>query len=139
MRFLESMSEKWEALAERSAPTREKISNFFRKIGNGLEKAWDFVVKFKQFILAIPVAAGAVILAIRNLGALPKQVGFGLQLDGTFDFVVGRGIAVLGPIAVTALCLLLMFCSKRVLTPWLVSVFSLALPILLWIINCYPA
>ena len=139
MRFLESMSEKWEALAEKTAPTGEKIGNFFRKIGNGLAKAWDFVVKFKQFILAIPVVAGAIILAIRNLGALPKKVGFGLQLDGTFDFVVGRGIAVLGPIAVTALCLLLMFCSKRVLTPWLVSVFSLALPILLWIINCYPA
>lgn len=139
MSFLESLTEKWDNLVERTAPTRQKLGNTFRKIGSGIAKAWDFVVKFKQFILAIPVAAGAVILAIRNLGALPKKVGFGLQLDGTFDFVVGRGIAVLGPIAVTALCLLLMFCSKRVLTPWLVSVFSLVLPILLWIINCYPA
>ena len=139
MSFLESLTEKWDNLVERTAPTRQKLGNTFGKIGSGIAKAWDFVVKFKQFILAIPVAAGAVILAIRNLGALPKKVGFGLQLDGTFDFVVGRGIAVLGPIAVTALCLLLMFCSKRVLTPWLVSVFSLVLPILLWIINCYPA
>lgn len=139
MSFLESLTEKWDNLVERTAPTRQKLGNTFRKIGGGIAKAWVFCVKFKQFILAIPVAAGAVILAIRNLGALPKKVGFGLQLDGTFDFVVGRGIAVLGPIAVTALCLLLMFCSKRVLTPWLVSVFSLVLPILLWIINCYPA
>ena len=139
MSFLESLTEKWDNLVERTAPTRQKLGNTFRKIGNGTAKAWDFCVKFKQFILAIPVILGAVILAIRNLGALPKKVGFGLQLDGTFDFVVGRGIAVLGPIAVTALCLLLMFCSNRVLTPWLVSVFSLVLPILLWIINCYPA
>ena len=139
MSFIESITEKWEAFMEKSAPNREKIGAFFKKTGENASKAWDFVVKFKQFILAIPVVLGAVILAIRNLGALPKQVGFGLQLDGTFDFMVGRGIAVLGPIAVTALCLLLMFCSKRVLTPWLVSVFSLVLPILLWIINCYPA
>ena len=139
MSFIESISDKWDDVVEKSAPTREKSGNFFQKTGKTAATVWDFLVKFKQFILAIPVVLGAVILAIRNLGALPKKVGFGLQLDGTFDFMVGRGIAVLGPIAITALCLLLMFCSKRVLTPWLVSVFSLALPILLWIINCYPA
>ncbi len=139
MGFIESMAEKWENMMEKSAPAREKAGNFFRKTGEGTTKLWDFAVKFKQFLLAIPVVLGAVILAIRNMSVLPKQVGFGLQLDGTFDFVVSRGIAVLGPIAVTALCLLLMFCSKRVLTPWLVSVFSLALPLLLWIMNCYPA
>ena len=139
MGFMESISEKWEAFMTKSAPTFEKIGNFFRKVGATAAKVWAFMVKFKQFILAIPVAAGAVILALRNMSALPKKVGFGLQLDGTFDFMVARGIAVLGPIAVTALCLLLMFCSKRVLTPWLVSVFSLVLPLLIWIVNCYPA
>ena len=139
MRFFESITEKWNNYMEKSAPRREKVGNFFRKTGDGATKVWNFIVKFKQFILAIPVAAGAIILALRNMSALPKKVGFGLQLDGTFDFMVGRGIAVLGPIAVTALCLLLMFCSKRVLTPWLVSLFSLVLPILIWIINCYPA
>ncbi len=123
----------------KAGPTFEKIGRFFRKVGIIARQIWDFLVKFKHFILAIPVIAGAVILAIRNMSALPKRVGFGLQIDGTFDFVVGRGLAVLGPVAITALCLLLMFCSKRVLTPWLVSVFSLVLPLLLWIINCYPA
>ena len=139
MGFFESMTEKWDAMTEKTAPTREKLGRFFQKTGDGAATVWNFVVKFKQFVLAIPVILGAVILAIRNMGALPQKVGFGLQLDGTFDFMVCRGIAVLGPIAVTALCLLLMFCSKRVLTPWLVSVFSLVLPILIWIINCYPA
>jgi len=112
----------------KAGPTFEKIGRFFRKVGIIAGQIWDFLVKFKHFILAI-----------RNMSALPKRVGFGLQIDGTFDFVVGRGLAVLGPVAITALCLLLMFCSKRVLTPWLVSVFSLVLPLLLWIINCYPA
>ena len=136
---MESISSGWNAFVEKSAPTFKKIGQFFRKSRDKSVQVWRFMVKFKHFILAIPVAAGAVILAIRNIGALPKRVGFGLQLDGTFNFVVPRGIAVLGPVAVTAMCLLLMFCSKRVLTPWLVSVFSLVLPILIWIINCYPA
>ena len=139
MSFIESMTEKWDNFMEKSAPSREKAGEFFRKTGENATKAWNFIVKFKQFILAIPVALGAVILAIRNMGALPKKVGFGLQLDGTFDFMVGRGIAVLGPIAVTALCLLLMFCSKRVLTPWLVSLFSLAIPLLILVTNTFPA
>ena len=139
MGFLESISDKWDAIVEKSAPACKKVGNFFSKLGCSITKVWKFTVKFKQFILAIPVAAGALILALRNMRVLPKQVGFGLQLDGTFDFVVARGIAVLGPLAITAMCLLLMFCSKRVLTPWLVSVFSLAIPIVLWIMNCYPA
>ncbi len=139
MSFLESITEKWDSFVERSAPGREKAGDFFRRTGERTATIWKNIVKFKQFVLAIPVVLGAVVLAIRNLSVLPEKVGFGLQLDGTFDFVVGRGIAVLGPIAITALCLLLMFCSKRVLTPWLVSLFSLALPILIWIINCYPA
>jgi hypothetical protein len=139
MGFIESISDKWDNMMEKSESTREKSGEILNETGKTATKVWDFMVKFKQFLLAIPVVLGAVILAIRNLGALPKKVGFGLQLDGTFDFMVGRGVAVLGPIAITALCLLLMFCSKRVLTPWLVSLFSLVLPILLWIINCYPA
>ena len=136
---MESISKKWEAFVEKVSPTFEKIGDFIGKVWAKTRIIWSFIVKFKQFILAIPVAAGAVILALRNMAALPKQVGIGLQLDGTFDFVIPRGIAVLGPIAATALCLLLMLCSKRVLTPWLVSVFSLVLPLLIWITNCYPA
>ena len=93
MSFMDSISQKWEAFTEKTAPTFEKIGAFFRKVGAAVKKAWDFTVKFKQFILAIPVALGAVILAIRNVSVLPKRVGCGLQLDGTFDFMVVRGSA----------------------------------------------
>ena len=41
--------------------------------------------------------------------------------------------------ASSILCLLLMFGSKRTLTPWLVSVFSLALPLIILVINVFPA
>ena len=53
--------------------------------------------------------------------------------------MVEKGIAVMGPLAVTAACLLLMFLSRRVVYPWLVSIFSLALPLLIYITNVFPA
>jgi hypothetical protein len=31
-----------------------------------------------------------------------------------------------------------MFLSKKVLYPWLISVFSLALPLVLWLTNIFP-
>ena len=36
-------------------------------------------------------------------------------------------------------CLLLMFLSRRVIYPWLISIFTLVLPLLLLLSNIYPA
>ena len=139
MQFMDSFAQKWNALRTKLSPVMQKIGRFFRKVLDILALIWRYIVRFKRIIIAIPVAVGAVYLALWNMDRLPSKVGFGIQLDGTFDYMVAREIAVLGPIAVTALCLLLMFCSKRTLTPWLVSVFSLVLPILVWVINAFPS
>ena len=139
MQFMDSCAQKWNALRTKLSPVMQKIGRFFRKVLDILALIWRYIVRFKRIIIAIPVAVGAVYLALWNMDRLPSKVGFGIQLDGTFDYMVAREIAVLGPIAVTALCLLLMFCSKRTLTPWLVSVFSLVLPILIWVINAFPS
>ena len=45
----------------------------------------------------------------------------------------------MGPLALTLACLFLMFCSRKALYPWAISVFTLALPILLLVSNLYPA
>ena len=139
MQFMDSFAQKWNALRTKLSPVMQKIGRFFRKVLDILALIWRYIVRFKRIIIAIPVAVGAVYLALWNMDRLPSKVGFGIQLDGTFDYMVAREIAVLGPIAVTALCLLLMFCSKRTLTPWLVSVFSLVLPILIWVIKSFPS
>lgn len=94
--------------------------------------------KLRSVLLAIPVAVTAVILAIRNMWLLPAKVGLELQSSGEFAQLVDKSIAVLGPLAVTAVCLLLMFCSKRVVYPWLISVFSLLLPVLILLLNTFP-
>ena len=96
-------------------------------------------MKLRKIILAVPVAWAAIALALRNLAKLPALVGLDLQADGTFGIQMGKLPAVLAPLLVTAVCLLLLFCSKRTLTPWLVSVFSLTLPVIILIINTFPA
>jgi hypothetical protein len=98
---------------------------------------WKWVYRLRSVVLAIPVALGAVILAIHNQAKLPAVVGFDLQATGEYAHLVGKSVAVFGPLAVTAVCLLMMFCSRKVLYPWLVSLFSLVLPILIYITNTF--
>ena len=39
----------------------------------------------------------------------------------------------------TALCLLMMFLSRKTIYPWIISIFSLVLPFLLIVTNIFPA
>lgn len=106
--------------------------------GAGFRNAMAILYKLRCIFLAIPVAVAAVILAIRNLALLPAQVGIDLQPNGEFLYLLDKSVAVFIPLAVTAVCLLLTFFTKRVLYPWLVSVFSLLLPVVLLLINTFP-
>ncbi len=139
MTFFESVADKWKRMCKKLGPVFSKIGRFFTRTGQVILRVWRYAVRFKKVILAVPVIWGAIWLALENIARLPDKVGLGLQIDGTFSLMLPKLLAILGPVAVTALCLLLLFCSKRTLTPWLVSLFSLALPLLLWIINAYPA
>ena len=94
--------------------------------------------KLRAVFLAIPVVAAAVFLAIRNFAMLPAQVGVDMQANGEFLYLMDKNVAVLIPLAVTGVCLLLTFFTKRVAYPWLISVFSLLLPIVLLLINTFP-
>ena len=109
------------------------------KFFNVLAGIGSVLYKMRSVFLSIPVALVAVTLAIRNMRLLPKSVGINLLASGEYQWVVARNIAVLGPLAITAVCLLMMFCSRKVVHPWLISVFSLAIPIVIWITNVFPA
>lgn len=103
-----------------------------------LRSVGKWVYRLRSVILSIPVAIAAVILAIHNQANLPDMVGLNIQASGEYAEVISKGVAVMGPLAVTAVCLLLMFCSRRVVYPWLISVFSLALPLVLYFTNIFP-
>jgi len=95
--------------------------------------------RLRKVVLTVPVVYYALKLAAYNGEHLPEQVGLNLQATGEFAMTIGRGIAVMGPLALTLACLFLMFCSRKALYPWAISVFTLALPVLLLISNLYPA
>lgn len=96
-----------------------------------------WVYKLRSVLLSIPVIIAAIWLAIQNQKMLPEVVGINLLANGEYQYWVNRNVAVMGPIAVTAVCLLMMFCSRRVVYPWLISLFSLVLPLLIWAVNLF--
>lgn len=122
--FFQSIKEKYQQF---------KKSNFAQVLG--MTARWAY--KLRSILLSIPVAVVALALAVRNLTQLPTEVGFILQENGEYQWMISRGMAVCVPVAITAVCLCMMFLSKKVLYPWLISVFSLALPLVLWLSNVF--
>lgn len=110
----------------------------FQKICTICGKICDIIFKLRKVILALPVIAGSAYLAKVSMEKLPDTVGLLLQESGTFAERIPKDIAVYGPVALTAACLLLMFCSRRVLYPWVISIFTLILPIFILLINQFP-
>lgn len=139
MNFWDKVMIKWKRLGDSLSPILQKLKSIAISVGRALRILWKHLFAMRRVFVSIPVAIAAVILAIRNQASLPAVVGLNLQTNGTFSIQISREIAVLGSLAVTALCLLLVLCSKRTLTPWLVSVFSLVIPIVIWFTNTFPA
>jgi len=97
------------------------------------------IYRLRSVFLAIPVVFYALKLAAYNGKHLPEEVGINLLSTGEFALTISRELAVMGPLAVTAACLVLMATSRKALYPWAVSIFTLILPVLLLVSNLYPA
>lgn len=125
-----------------------------KRVGAGGEKSWKSVLvtivnvletvgvylyHFRKLLLSIPVIGASIYLARLNWNQLPDEVGISLMANGQFAQTVAKEVAVYGPMAVTAVCLLLMLCSRRALYPWLISIFTLVLPILILVTNIFPS
>ena len=96
-----------------------------------------WIYRLRKYIMAAPVAFYAIKLAFANGNRLPDMVGLDIQASGEFARMVSRQAAVFGPFALTCFCLVLVLCSKKPLLPWLISIFTLILPILIWMTNYY--
>lgn len=113
--------------------------------GKSGEKVWKvikticgYIYKFRAVIISLPVLVVSIIQAIQNSSRLPELVGINILATGEYGMTVSRTTAVLVPMLITLVCIVLTCCSKRTLFPWLISVFSLVLPILIWLTNIYP-
>ena len=120
-------------------PGLEKTKEVLGTTGKVLAKIGKYIYKFRSVFLAIPVVYGAVRLALYAQANLPEQVGINLKETGEYALMVSRNTAIMGSLAVTALCLLMMFLSRKTIYPWIISIFSLVLPFLLIVTNIFPA
>ena len=130
-----------EVIAE-DTPVRESVPMQVPAPGENKRTPLSLVMKicyhFRKVIMAIPVVYYALKLAMYNLQHLPEQVGINLQASGEFARMISRENAVTWPLMVTGACLALMVFSRKTVYPWLISVFSLVLPLLLLLTNLYP-
>lgn len=126
------------SLLDRLRKIWSKMRPGLQRFGNVLKGIWTWFYRLRSVVLAIPVATAAVFLALYNQINLPAKVGIDLQATGEFATLINRELAVFGPLAITAVCLLLMFCSRKVVYPWLISLFSLVLPLLLMLTSIFP-
>ena len=95
------------------------------------------IFKLRKVFMAVPVVILAIRIAAANLQRLPEAVGINMQSNGEFAMMVTRNYAVYGPLGVTLFCLILMFFSRKTVYPWIISIFTLALPYLLYFTNMY--
>ncbi|MBQ8238239.1 MAG: hypothetical protein IJZ39_08860 [Oscillospiraceae bacterium] len=125
------------APAETGNPYLRKALVILAAIGRGVKFVIKWLWKLRKIFLAAPVIWAAVKFAMENMERLPEKVGLDIQSTGEFARMITREEAVYWPLGITAFCLLLMFCSKKPILPWVISIFTLVLPWLIWILNYY--
>ena len=124
--------------AEMENAGAKNINTTLAKINSLINFIGMILFRLRKIVLAVPVAYWAVKLAMYNKTYLPEEVGINLLSSGSFGQMISRDTAVMGPLGLTAACLLLMFCSRKAVYPWAISVFTLIVPILLLVSNLYP-
>ena len=116
-----------------------KVSSVFKKIEEVIGVICRCIFKLRKIFMAVPVVYLAVQIANANMERLPEAVGINLQSTGEYAMMVTREYAVYGPLGVTAFCLILMLFSRKAFYPWVISIFTLVLPYLIYFTNIYPA
>lgn len=93
-----------------------------------LKAALHWAYRLRSVVLSLPVAVIAVILAVSNAAKLPGPLLIGA---GKNVITISKSVLIMGPLALTALSILMTLISKRVSYPWIISLFTLLLPLAL--------
>ena len=136
---MDVLSEKWKTLRKDVSEGIDTTGSVYSRVKSVIGVIVMVIYRLRKVFLAAPVVYYALKLASYNMENLPEIVGLNLQSNGAFAETISRSMAVMGPLGVTGACLVLMFCSRKALYPWAVSVFTLALPLLILLSNQYPA
>lgn len=134
-----SFVEKWNGFRESLRAAANTTGSVYTKIKNVIGVLVMVGYRLRKIVLAIPVVYYALKIAGYNGQHLPEKVGLALQSNGEFAYTISRYVAVVGPLALTGGCLVMMLFSRKALYPWAISIFTLILPLLLLVSNLYPA
>lgn len=139
MEIFEKVEAFWQMICQKTAPAWKACVKVLRKVWKVVSTVWSYIYRLRGLLLTAPVIIAAVVLACMNYTNLPETVGINFMSTGDFSYSMGRLPAVLLPLGLTTVCVVLTVCSKKTMFPWLVSVFSLSLPLVIYLINVYPA
>ena len=139
MNNMEQWLAKWNEFTRKLQPGLEKTGMVLGKTGEILTLVGQWMWRLRKFVMAIPIVWLALYLARLNNNVLPEMVGINLQTNGEYAMLIAKETAVYGPLAVTAVCLLMMFLSRKTLYPWMICLFSMALPVIILITNIFPS
>lgn len=117
----------------------EKFGEGICNIGGLFKKNWRLSFELRKVVMAVPVVVALIGITNECRKRLPEMVGINLMANGDFEQMIGRETAITATMAITIACLVFMFLSRKTVYPWLVSLMSLLLPILLIITNTFPA
>ena len=122
---------------------RAATSQVWAVVKPGAKICYQIIYRLRGLFLAIPVLLAAMRLAAENMAKLPSTVYFdSASLDAEKNlifesFSISRELAVYGPLGLTIFCLLMMLISRRVVYPWVISIFTLILPVVLLFLNTF--
>lgn len=133
-----NIKESWISFRDSLKSALNTTGSVYDKIKKVIGIIVMLIYRLRAVFMAIPVVYYGLKLAAYNMKNLPEEVGIGLQSTGEFAYTVSRELAVMGPMVLTGCCLVMMFCSRKAIYPWAVSIFTLVLPLLLLISNIYP-
>lgn len=135
---MEQWSAKWNELTQKAQPGISSAGQFCHKTAKVLNLTGVWIWRLRKVIMAIPIIWLSIYIARLNYNMLPDMVGINLQLTGEYARMVSKSLAVYGPLAITGACMLMMMVSRKTLFPWLICLFSLALPMLILFTNVFP-
>ena len=138
MAKLDMVVDKWSGLKEKLSVWWNSGNSVYEKVKKVIGIIVMVFYRLRKVFLAIPVVYYAHKLAEYNRTHLPEMVGVNIQSNGIFADYISRSSAVNYPLMITGACLVLMFFSRKPLWPWAVSLFTLALPLLILVSNLYP-
>lgn len=138
-----TVKEKWNRLAERTKPGREKFGAICGKTGHVLGTTGKWIYRLRSVFLSVPVVLAAVMLAIKNVRELPSYLIIHFpQIENDALVLaaqqIDRGYAVNAPFILTLICVGMMFISRRMLYPLVIAIFSLVLPLALNFMHNLP-